>query len=52
MFLKRITNRKNGKLHTYWALIKSIRTAKGPRHQTITYLGELGPSERAGWADV
>ncbi len=52
MFLKRITVRKDGKLHTYWALIESIRTAKGPRHRTVTYLGELGSSERAGWAEV
>lgn len=52
MFLKRITVRKSGKVHTYWALIESIRTARGPRHRTVTYLGELGPSERAGWAEV
>jgi len=52
MFLKRITVRKNGKLDTYWALIQSIRTARGPRHQTVAYLGELGPTERAGWAEV
>jgi transposase len=52
MFLKRITVRKDGKVHTYWALIESIRTARGPRHRTVTYLGELGPSERAGWAEV
>ena len=52
MFLRRITSRKDGKVHTYWALIESIRTARGPRHRTVTYLGELGPSERAGWAEV
>ena len=52
MFLKRITVRKDGKVHTYWALIESIRTANGPRQRTVTYLGELGPSERAGWAEV
>lgn len=52
MFLKRITIRKDGKLHTYWALIESIRTARGPRQRIVTYLGELGDSERAGWAEV
>ena len=52
MFLKRITVRKDGKVHTYWALIESIRTARGPRHRTVTYLGELGPSERVGWGEV
>ena len=52
MFLKRISVRKNGKRHTYWALVKSIRTARGPRHQVVTYLGELEPGEKAGWAQV
>ena len=28
MFLKRLERRKNGKGHTYWALVESIRTAK------------------------
>ncbi|MBU0719075.1 MAG: hypothetical protein KJ749_12560, partial [Planctomycetes bacterium] len=26
MFLKRISIRKNGSRHTYWALVKSVRT--------------------------
>lgn len=52
MFLKRLTRHKDGKAHTYWALIESIRTERGPRHRTVAYLGELGPSERTGWADV
>jgi transposase len=52
VFLKRIGVRKNGKHHTYWALVKSIRTARGPRHRVVTYLGELRPSQRAEWAHV
>jgi transposase len=52
MFLKRISLRKNGKRHTYWALVKSVRTARGPRHQVVSYLGELEPGEKAGWAHV
>ncbi len=52
MFLKRISIRKNGKRHTYWALVKSVRTLRGPRHQVVSYLGELEPGERAGWANV
>ncbi len=52
MFLKRLTRRKDGKVHTYWALIESIRTQRGPRHRTVAYLGELEASERAGWAEV
>jgi len=52
VFLKRISIRKNGKRHTYWALVKSVRTARGPRHQVVSYLGELEPGEKAGWAHV
>jgi transposase len=52
MFLKRIRVAKHGKRHTYWALVKSVRTARGPRHHVVAYLGELQASERAGWAQV
>ena len=52
MFLKRISIRKNGKRHTYWALVKSVRTPRGPRHQVVSYLGELQPGEKAVWAKV
>ena len=50
MFLKRLERRKNGKKHTYWALVESIRTARGSRHRVVAYLGELKKSERDGWA--
>jgi transposase len=50
MFLKRLERRKNGKNHTYWALVESIRTARGSRHRVVAYLGELKKSERNGWA--
>ena len=50
MFIKRCTRRKNGKQHTYWQLVESYRTARGPRHRTVAYLGELDPGEKQGWA--
>jgi transposase len=52
MFLKRLERRKNGKGHTYWALVESIRTAKGSRHRVAAYLGELKKSEKNGWAQL
>jgi len=52
MFLRRITVKKDGKPHAYWALLESVRTARGPRQRTVAYLGELGPAEQAGWAEV
>lgn len=52
MFLKRLERRKNGKGHTYWALVESIRTVKGSRHRVVAYLGELKKSEKNGWAQL
>jgi len=50
MFLKRLERRKGRKVHTYWALVESIRTAQGSRHRVVAYLGDLKKSERNGWA--
>ena len=50
MFLKRCSRRKCGKEHVYWQLVESLRTARGPRHRVVAYLGELASGERRGWA--
>lgn len=50
MFLRRYERRKHGKRHTYWALVESIRTARGSRQRVVAYLGELKKSEQNGWA--
>lgn len=50
MFLKRLERRKNGKGHTYWALVESERRAGGSRHRVVAYLGALKKSEQNGWA--
>ena len=52
MFLKRLHRRKNGKKHAYWALVESVRTAGGPRHRVVAYLGELSKSQQNGWAKL
>jgi transposase len=52
MFLRRCQRRKAGKVHTYWALVESHRTAKGSRQRVVAYLGELKPSQRTGWAEL
>ncbi len=52
MFLKRLERHKNGKGHTYWALVESIRTARGSRHRVVAYLGELRKFERNGWVQL
>lgn len=52
MFLRRYERRKNGKQHTYWALVESIRTARGSRQRVAAYLGELKKSQQTGWAQL
>jgi transposase len=41
--------RKDGKDHTYWSLVETIRTAAGPRQRTICYLGELNSAAEVRW---
>lgn len=48
MYLRRCHRAKDGKRHAYWALVKSVRTAKGPRQQVIAYLGEMDQAGRIG----
>lgn len=50
MFLRRCERRKNGKQHTYWALVESYRTAQGSRQRVVAYVGELSKHEESGWA--
>ena len=52
MFLKRLERRKNGKGHTYWALVESHRTAGGSRHRVVAYLGQLKKREKNGWTQL
>lgn len=52
MFLRRCERKKNGKRHTYWALVESVRTARGSRQRVVAYLGELKKSEKNGWAHL
>jgi len=52
VFLRRCPRRKNGKEHSYWALVESVRTAKGSRQRVVAYLGELKRSEQDGWAQL
>jgi len=48
VYLRRCYRAKDGKRHAYWALVKSVRTAKGPRQQIIACLGDLDEAGRLG----
>ena len=49
MFLRPNHRSKDGKSHTYWSLVETVRTPDGPRQKTICYLGELNSSAQARW---
>lgn len=49
MFLRPHARNKDGKEHTYWSLVETVRTAQGPRQRTVCYLGELNGSAQARW---
>jgi transposase len=49
MFLRPNHRGKDGKHHTYWSLVESVRTADGPRQRTLCHLGELNGSDHARW---
>lgn len=55
MFLKRSRRKKNGETYESWALVESIRTARGPRQRVVATLGKLpglDPAERVGWEHI
>jgi transposase len=49
MFLRPNHRGKDGKEHTYWSLVETMRTPDGPRQKTLCYLGELNSSAKARW---
>src|SRR5438445_5496377 len=49
MFLRPNHRSKDGKEHTYWSLVESVRTPDGPRQRTLCHLGELNGSDESRW---
>jgi hypothetical protein len=49
MFLRRYNRSKDGKSHTYYALVESVRTDAGPRQHIVAYLGELNHDQQGRW---
>src|SRR5229473_193938 len=49
MFLRSNHRAKDGKDHTYWSLVETVRTPDGPRQKTLCYLGELNSSSQSRW---
>ena len=52
MFLRRNRRTVDGECYEYWTLVKTVRTAKGPRQEVVASLGKapgLENSTRHGW---
>lgn len=47
MYLRHSTVRKNGKTHTYWRLVRSVRRNGKVKQETVAQLGELDEQGRA-----
>jgi transposase len=55
VFLQRHRKEAGGEDYDYWSLVKTVRTARGPRHQIVARLGKLdGAQIRAArsWTDL
>jgi len=49
MYLRRMNHIEvNGQKRSYWVLIESYRTERGPRQRIVSYLGEIEESLRKG----
>jgi len=46
MYLRHSVVRKDGKTHTYWRLVRSVRIGKKVRQETVAQLGELDAKGR------
>src|SRR5713226_7203927 len=47
MYLRHTIRRKDGKTHTYWRLVRSVRVGRKVLQQTVAHLGELDAQGRA-----
>ena len=55
MFLRRNRKFANGECYEYWTLVKTVRTAKGPRQEIVATLGKEPGLDRHtahGWEEV
>ncbi len=55
MYLRRRCRKKGGQEYESWALVESVRTARGPRQRTVATLGKLpglDQEERVGWEEI
>jgi hypothetical protein len=49
MFLREYHRTKDGKRHTYFALVESQQTERGPRQRIVAQLGGLTRDQQRSW---
>jgi transposase len=55
MFLRRNRRTLDGQTYEYWTLVRTVRTAKGPRQEVVASLGKtpgLDQRTRHGWESI
>jgi transposase len=55
MFLRRNRRTVDGQCYEYWTLVRTVRTAKGPRQEVVAALGKtpgLDQHSRHGWENI
>jgi transposase len=55
MFLRRNRRSAGGETYEYWTLVRTVRTAKGPRQEVVATLGKepgLASQARHGWEAI
>jgi len=55
MYLRPHKTTKNGSVYEYWSLVKSVRTARGPRQKIVASIGKLPGLDqrtRMGWEHI
>src|SRR6266542_2605922 len=46
MYLRHTIRKKDGKVHRYWSLVRSVRVGRRVIQQTVAHLGELDEAGR------
>lgn len=48
MYLRRCRQHSSSGTYSYWKLVESVRTSRGPRQRVVAYLGDLDEAGRLG----
>ncbi len=55
MYLRRHGKKVDGEDYSYWSLVESVRTVRGPRQRIVASIGKLpglDKEERIGWEEI